>query len=359
MYTILVARSWLRSALLLGRIAVLFAPRRALPARRLATLGARGALSTDCWPWEVRAAVIHGLLLAVSACAAPDRPVAAGPPLPEAALEWLVPDSVRSSVVAEGVSYHFAWSARGPWALHLVAADLNRCELELVVVPALAEDGATRVRRRVTAMTPDVKVVALAGVNGDFFAPGGAPVGPEVTSTTQRSSSRPALAWDFGRVPRIGPGGTSNRDGAATERLQIVGGFPELLDGGIRVGDLEVGDRPDFAAARHPRTAVGFDAGAGLLWLVVVDGRQMPRSAGMSLPELTDLFLVLGVEEALNLDGGGSSVMTVDGRMVSSPSDATGERPVGNSLWLVRDGRACEAGQRGPAADSQATDSPR
>ncbi len=261
--------------------------------------------------------------------------------------------------MSEGVSYHFAWSARGPWALHLVAADLKRCELELVVVPALAEDGVTRVRKRVTAMTPDIEVAALAGVNGDFFAPGGAPVGPEVTSTTRRPSSRPALAWDSERVPRIGPDGLSTRDDGETARLQIVGGFPELLDGGVRVGDLEVGDRPGFAAARHPRTAVGFDAGAGLLWMVVVDGRQMPRSAGMSLPELAELFLALGVTEALNLDGGGSSVMTVDGRVASSPSDATGERPVGNSLWLVRDGWACEAGQRGSEADSQATDSPR
>ena len=44
----LLTRPWLRSALLLGRIAPLFALRRALPARRLPALGARAALSTDC-----------------------------------------------------------------------------------------------------------------------------------------------------------------------------------------------------------------------------------------------------------------------------------------------------------------------
>ena len=297
--------------------------------------------------------------VALSACVAPDRTVAADPPLPAAALEWLAPDSVRGVAVADGVSYHFAWSARGPWALHMVAADLDRCELELVVVPAVGEDGTTRVRKTVTAMAPDGGVSALAGVNGDFFARGGAPVGPEVTSTTQRASRRPAIAWDAGRVPRIGPDTVLAEAASAPQRLQLVGGFPELLDGGIRVGDLEVGDRPGFAAARHPRTAVGFDPGSGLLWLVVVDGRQIPHSAGMSLPELTELFVALGVAEALNLDGGGSSVMTVGGRMVSNPSDAMGERPVGNSLWLVRDGTACEAGQRGSPADSQVSDSPR
>ena len=308
-----------------------------------------------------RSACLHVVgiaVLAVSACVAPDRHVDGDPPLPAAVLEWLAPDSVRGSAVSDGVSYHFAWSARGPWALHLVAADLNRCELELVVVPALAEDGTTRTRKTVTAMSPDGEVVALAGVNGDFFSRGGAPVGPEVTSGTERSSRRPAIAWDGARVPRIGPGASSADNHGASEGLQVVGGFPELLDGGVRVGDLEVADRPDFAAVRHPRTAVGFDPGSGLLWLVVVDGRQMPHSAGMSLPELTDLFLALGVAEALNLDGGGSSVMTVGGRTVSSPSDATGERPVGNSLWLVQDGSACENPQRDSDPDSQASDSP-
>ena len=302
--------------------------------------------------------VVGIAVLTGSACVAPDRHVDADPPLPAAVLEWLVPDSVRGHTVSDGVSYHFAWAARGPWALHLVAADLARCELELVVVPALAEDGTTRMRKTVTAMSPDGELVALAGVNGDFFSPGGAPVGPEVTSDTERSSRRPAIAWDGGRVPRIGPDASSADNHAATEGLQVVGGFPELLDGGIRVGDLEVGDRPDFAAARHPRTAVGFDPGGGLLWLVVVDGRQMPHSAGMSLPELTELFLALGVTEAINLDGGGSSVMNVGGRVVSNPSDVTGERPVGNSLWLVQDGSGCVNGQRGSGADSQVSDSP-
>ena len=74
---------------------------------------------------------------------------------------------------------------------------------------------------------------------------------------------------------------------------------------------------------------------------MVVDGRQAPRSAGMSLPELTDLMAALGADEALNLDGGGSSAMALRGRIVNRPSDATGERTVANSLWVVRSGDGC------------------
>ena len=65
---------------------------------------------------------------------------------------------------------------------------------------------------------------------------------------------------------------------------------------------------------------------------------------GMTLPELAGLMEALGIEEALNLDGGGSSVMLAKGRTMSRPSDATGERPVVNALLLVEDPTRCESG---------------
>ncbi len=81
----------------------------------------------------------------------------------------------------------------------------------------------------------------------------------------------------------------------------------------------------------------------GLSWVVVVDGRQPDYSVGMTLPELAALFEALGVEEAINLDGGGSSVMVVDGAKVSRPSDAAGERPVVNALGVRRDSAFCRS----------------
>ena len=61
----------------------------------------------------------------------------------------------------------------------------------------------------------------------------------------------------------------------------------------------------------------------------------------MTLPELTTLLEALGATEALNLDGGGSSVMVVRGQAASRPSDQAGERPVVNALALARDFSAC------------------
>src|SRR5690606_33477166 len=60
------------------------------------------------------------------------------------------------------------------------------------------------------------------------------------------------------------------------------------------------------------------------LFLVVVDGRQPDASVGMSLDELTWVFQRLGATHAVNLDGGGSSAMVVQGRVVNSPSDREG-----------------------------------
>jgi exopolysaccharide biosynthesis protein len=54
----------------------------------------------------------------------------------------------------------------------------------------------------------------------------------------------------------------------------------------------------------------------------------------MSLPELEWLMLRLGSTHAINLDGGGSTALVVDGRLANRPSDALGEREVANILAL-------------------------
>lgn len=84
---------------------------------------------------------------------------------------------------------------------------------------------------------------------------------------------------------------------------------------------------------RHPRSAVGFSATH--IFLVQVDGRQADLSVGMTLEELGRYMRTLGCEEAMNLDGGGSSTLWVDGRVVNSPCNGD-ERDISNGLVLVR-----------------------
>jgi exopolysaccharide biosynthesis protein len=96
------------------------------------------------------------------------------------------------------------------------------------------------------------------------------------------------------------------------------------------------GTFPRFSSDRHPRTAIGFSSDSTKLFLITVDGRRESDS-GMSLTELARVMLDLGVYEGMNFDGGGSTTMVVDGKIVNSPSDKTGERPVGSGLLVVVD----------------------
>jgi hypothetical protein len=115
---------------------------------------------------------------------------------------------------------------------------------------------------------------------------------------------------------------------------EAVGGFPMLLHDGTPMLDRQT-VRPEFGLNRHPRTAIGWTTDRSRLFFVVVDGRQPPYSDGMSLPELTWLFQRLGADHALNLDGGGSTALVIRQRLVNRPSDASGERAVGNVLALT------------------------
>ncbi len=68
---------------------------------------------------------------------------------------------------------------------------------------------------------------------------------------------------------------------------------------------------------------------------MVVDGRQPGYSVGASFEESALLMQSLGAEEAVNLDGGGSSAVTVSGELITRPSDATGERPLGDAILVL------------------------
>lgn len=109
-------------------------------------------------------------------------------------------------------------------------------------------------------------------------------------------------------------------------RMAITSNAMLLRDGRIRPRD----DRE-----MHPRTAVGHDRETNQLFLVVVDGRST-SSRGMTMVELAGLLQALGADDALNLDGGGSSTLVApDARGVPGvrnvPSDGS-QRRVPNAI---------------------------
>ncbi len=94
--------------------------------------------------------------------------------------------------------------------------------------------------------------------------------------------------------------------------------------------------------ALEPRTAVGTNQNGRWLMLVVIDGRQPGYSEGVTLAELANLLVSLKVYSGINLDGGGSSTMVIEGAdgkpfVLNSPIDelqAGKERAVANHLGI-------------------------
>ena len=120
----------------------------------------------------------------------------------------------------------------------------------------------------------------------------------------------------------------------ADEARLVVGGGPMLVERGVvNVRSREESIAPDIAYGRAPRTGIGIKAD-GTVLLMVVDGRSR-YSAGMSLNEFARYLKRFGAVSAVNLDGGGSSEMVLDGKIMNRPSDGS-ERPVSIGLGIFR-----------------------
>jgi hypothetical protein len=78
---------------------------------------------------------------------------------------------------------------------------------------------------------------------------------------------------------------------------------------------------------KHPRTGMGYTSDGQLIFLVI-EGRFPGKSEGATLTEMAKILVDLHCEEALNLDGGGSSCLLINGKQTIQPSDKEGERPV-------------------------------
>jgi hypothetical protein len=115
-----------------------------------------------------------------------------------------------------------------------------------------------------------------------------------------------------------------------------IGGGPVLVqDGRVYITNNE---EIKFAGKAindaHPRTAMGYTK-EGKLIVLAVEGRNPGTAEGATLTELAEIFVALNCVEALNLDGGGSSCLLVNGKETIKPSDKAGQRPV-PAVFVVR-----------------------
>nr|WP_246302118.1 phosphodiester glycosidase family protein [Granulicella arctica] len=124
----------------------------------------------------------------------------------------------------------------------------------------------------------------------------------------------------------------SNLTGAADQ--EGFGPRSNGFDGGDANGSVPNNWYNGWFVSRNARTALGITEG-GTVLIVEIDGRQPTLSLGASIPETAAVMRWLGATSAINLDGGGSSNMVVNGISVGHPSDVQGERGVGDLLMIL------------------------
>lgn len=141
----------------------------------------------------------------------------------------------------------------------------------------------------------------------------------------------------FASIYKNDPRKPMMRDMASTRNLKsprwmmqtAVGGGPVL----VQNGEIKITNNEELKFAgkaiddKHPRTAMGYTKDNKLI-ILVIEGRNPGIAEGASLTQEAQIFKDLGCWEALNLDGGGSSCMLVNGKETIKVSDKTGQRPV-------------------------------
>jgi Phosphodiester glycosidase len=195
------------------------------------------------------------------------------------------------------------------------------------------------------------KGVQEALVGGFFTRPSGKPLGEVRTSGVERRYVPFDPPWHAVRSCIHVEGGRTRiarRDRLPAEPVgDLLQAGPMLVAGGITVFDPEADTEgfragahqfdPDITDGRHPRAALGL--AEGRILAVATDGRGY-RDSGLTLSELAELMVALGCEDAINLDGGGSTSLVSGGRLRNRPRgdfevSVAGGRPISTALLFV------------------------
>lgn len=120
-----------------------------------------------------------------------------------------------------------------------------------------------------------------------------------------------------------------------------ISGYIQILQDGVPTNTIN----DAYTNGRHPRTAIAVDEANETIIFIVVDGRQPNYSDGVTLDELSEIALQYGGYHALNLDGGGSSTLVIEGEheqplLLNSPIHGLipyTERPSANQFGIYAD----------------------
>jgi len=211
---------------------------------------------------------------------------------------------------AYGLDYFAGKVSRPRIEFYALRIDLTASNLRIVVYPG----GRSRVgflSVRVSSFVRDNGL--LAGINALPFDPVsgtegeprinvGLVVADGVTLSPPHNSFDALVFYKDGHAAIAAQSEISDNDSGSIENA--VGGFYRILEHG------ELAPRVLSLSERHPRSAAGISSDNKFLYLIVIDGRQI-KSVGCTETETALLLRALGASEAINFDGGGSSVMVL------------------------------------------------
>lgn len=191
--------------------------------------------------------------------------------------------------------------------------------------------------RNITDTTSDIadENNAVLAINGDYY--GARQSGYVIRNSKlyrNTSGDRDALVIQKnGEFKFVSESETSAEQLLQDGALQVFSFGPVLLNN----SEISVGENEEvgMAMASNPRTAVGY-LGNNHYVFVVSDGRTS-ESAGLSLYELASFMKEIGVVDAYNLDGGGSSTMVFKGEIINNPTTnghSNQERAVSDIIYI-------------------------
>ena len=191
--------------------------------------------------------------------------------------------------------------------------------------------------RNITDTTSDMadENNAVLAINGDYY--GARQSGYVIRNSKlyrNTSGDRDALVIQKnGEFKFVSESETSAEQLLQVGALQVFSFGPVLLNN----SEISVGENEEvgMAMASNPRTAVGY-LGNNHYVFVVSDGRTS-ESAGLSLYELASFMKEIGVVDAYNLDGGGSSTMVFKGEIINNPTTnghSNQERAVSDIIYI-------------------------
>lgn len=268
----------------------------------------------------------------------------------EAALPaWLAPITQTAQPFIGVTHYQITQSLGSPTpyvlprevSIHIVEIDVSAPGISFLGTPG---NGATaeEYTRRTTSSFVNNHDLAVA-INGDFF-----------TLDTGANASVNGLGMSNGEIVSPAASGWASfivrQDNTAVVRTNgtIPNGAYNAVSGNQRLIQNGVNVTPNnsYTTTLNPHTAIGVDDDTGRIYFMTVDGRQTDFSEGMRTDEMANMLIDFGVDQAINLDGGGSTTLVFgDGaggaaRTVNSPSDGSSsqqrgsERSVGNHVGL-------------------------